>query len=137
LASHHLPAAAARLLAVRKPDGSAEVLLRYLPFADEESIIEEIELTLAAVALREGRAEPALTKALTAEEPLSRGMAGAALARARAAEHQNAIRKLLLDPDATVRLRVGLAPDRRARRGSLSRTSSGSCRWPRSSTTWA
>jgi hypothetical protein len=107
--SHHLPAAAARLLAVRKPDGAAEVLLRYLPFADDESIIEEIELTLAAVALREGRAEPALTKALTAEEPLSRGIAGAALARARAAEHQNAIRKLLLDPDVTVRLRVGLA----------------------------
>ncbi len=104
-----LPAAAARLVASRKPAGAAEVLLGYAPFADDESVSEEIETALVTVAVRDGKAEPALTEALTAEEPLRRGLAGAALARARVAEQKGAIRKLLKDPDLGVRLHVGLA----------------------------
>src|SRR5207245_2752551 len=93
-ASPSLPMAAARLVAVRKPAGSAEVLLGYVPFA-EDSVIEEIETALVAVAVREGKAEPVLVAALTAADPLRRGLAGAALVRAGAAEPKNAIRKLL------------------------------------------
>jgi hypothetical protein len=104
-----LATAVVRLIAVRKPEGTAEILLSYLPFADHESIVEEIQTALAAVAVREGKPDPALTAALTANEAMHRGVAGAALARARVTEQGKAIRKLLQDADAEVRLRVGLA----------------------------
>src|SRR5262249_11594712 len=35
-----IPAAAARLLAVRKPAGAAEALLAYLPFADDQAVAD-------------------------------------------------------------------------------------------------
>jgi hypothetical protein len=107
-ASPSLPMAAARLVAVRKPAGAAEALLRYVPFA-EESMIEEIEPALSAVAVREGKAEPVLVEALTSADPLRRGLAGAALARAGAARPKDALRKLLHDADLGVRLRVARA----------------------------
>lgn len=107
--SPDLLTAAARLLAVRKPAGTAEVLLEYLPFADQEVVIEEIQTALSAVAVREGKPEPVLLRSLTAVEPLRRGLAGAALARASTAEHRTAVRKLLQDTVPVVRLRVGLA----------------------------
>jgi HEAT repeat protein len=101
--------AAARLLAARKPDGAAAVLLDYLPFAEDETVVAEVETALAAVALREGKAEPALVRSLTDAAPLRRGVAGAALARAGVAEHRDAVRKLLQDPDLAARQRVALA----------------------------
>ena len=48
-----LLAAAARLLAARRPAGAAEVLLSYFPSADE-SVAEEIRTTLTALAVRPG-----------------------------------------------------------------------------------
>jgi hypothetical protein len=104
-----LVSAAVRLVAVRKPAGAAEVLLDCLLLADHEPMIAEIETALVAVAVREGKVEPILTKALRAAEPLRRGVSGAALARAAVAEQRNAVRKLLRDPDPGVRLRIGLA----------------------------
>jgi hypothetical protein len=102
-------AAAVRLVAARKPAGAAEVLLDYLPQSDEETLFEELQTALVALAVREGKAEPALAAALTAEASLRRGAAGAALARAGVADHRDAVRKLLKDPEPAVRLRVGLA----------------------------
>lgn len=98
---------AVRLLAVRKPSETAEVLLNYLPFADEEAVLEEIQTALVAVALREGKPEPSLIKALTETVALRRGFAGASLAGV--AEYKNVVRKLLKDTEDGVRLRVGLA----------------------------
>jgi hypothetical protein len=101
-------AAVARLLALRKPAGAAEVLLTYLPFEENGPVAEEARTALAAVALRDGRPEEVLVRALTDPLPLKRGAAAEALCRAGAAGQQPAVRKLLKDPDPGVRLRVAL-----------------------------
>src|SRR5438552_5613976 len=53
-------AAAVRALARQRPAGAAQVLLNYLPAAEDESVAEEARVALAALAVRDGRAEPAL-----------------------------------------------------------------------------
>jgi hypothetical protein len=108
----HNPAlapAALRLLAARRPAGTAEVLLAYVPFADNESLAEEVREALARAAFRDGKPDPALTAALTDRSPARRAAAGAALCRAGAPEQRAAGRKLLQDTDPVVRLRVALA----------------------------
>jgi hypothetical protein len=108
-ASATVVSSAVRVLAQRKPAGAVEVLLSYLPSADDEMLAQEVRAALGDLAVRDGKAEPALVTALADASALKRGAAGAALARARLAEHLPAVRKLLADPDARVRLRVGLA----------------------------
>jgi HEAT repeat protein len=103
------PAAAARLLARKKPAGAVEVLLAYLPFADNDGVAEEVRNALAALALRDNKIDPALTKALGDKDPIRRSAAGEALCRAGAADARPAIKKLLHDSDAAVRLRIALA----------------------------
>jgi HEAT repeats len=102
-------AAAARLLAVRKPAGTVEVLLGYLPFADNEDVAEAIRGALAANAIRDGKLDPLLQEALADKSPVKRGAAAWAVCRAGGEENRAAVRKLLEDPNATVRLRAGLA----------------------------
>jgi hypothetical protein len=101
--------AAARVLARRRPAGTVQVLLDYLPAADDEMVAQEVRNALADVAVRDGKADPVLVAALADASPLKRGAAGLALARAHAADQLPAVRKLLADPDARVRLRVALA----------------------------
>jgi HEAT repeat protein len=104
-----LPAAAARLVALRKPDGAAEALLGYLPFAEADTMTAEVEAALAAVALRDGKPDPAVLRAL--DDPLAprRAAAAEALCRAGGQEHAPAVSRLLRDPDLRVRLRVASA----------------------------
>ncbi|MFN4260393.1 MAG: HEAT repeat domain-containing protein [Gemmataceae bacterium] len=106
-----VPLAAIRLLAVRRPEGAAGVLLDYLATANQPLLNAPIRSTLAAVAIRQGKADPVLVAALTDKSSLKRGAAAEALARSGSAEQVPAVRKLLQDGDATVRLRaaVGLA----------------------------
>ncbi len=104
-----VPAAAARLLAVRKPAGTAKILLAFVPFADDDSVLEEIRGALAAVALRDGKPEPALVAALADKMPIRRAAAAEALCRAGVAGQRPALRKMLQDPEPAVRLRVALA----------------------------
>jgi hypothetical protein len=101
--------AAIRTLVERKPDGAAEALLSYLPFAEDETLSDEALAGLAAIAIRDGRSDPALVAALTDKQAIKRGAAAEALCRAGAKEQLAEIRKLLKDSDARVRLRVGLA----------------------------
>jgi HEAT repeat protein len=107
--AHHLPAAAVRLLAVRKPAGSAEALLAYLPFAEDDTLSSEVEKSLVALARRQGKPEPALVRALTDPQPLLRSTAAEALAKGGGAEGRTAVRQLLQDKASEVRLRVALA----------------------------
>ncbi len=107
--SQHLPPAALRLLALRKPAGGAEALLAYLPCAEDESLTAEAQAALAVVAQREGRPEPVLLKALEDADPVLRGAAAEALARGGGPAGQAAAGRLLRDPDAGVRLRSALA----------------------------
>jgi hypothetical protein len=104
-----LPSAAARLLALRKPAGSAEVLLRYLPFADTDDMAEELRTTLTAVARHDGKVEPALEKALTDKVATRRAVAAEVLASVATAAELNAVKPLLKDPEPTVRLRAALS----------------------------
>jgi hypothetical protein len=105
----HVLQAAVRQLGRTKDAGAATVLLAYLPTAEQEGIADEVRDTLIPLALREGKAEPALVAALTDREPVRRAAAGVALARAKVAAELPAVRKLMADPDAKVKARVALA----------------------------
>jgi HEAT repeat protein len=101
--------AAVRVLAARKPVGAAVVLLDYLPGAAGEGVAEEVDNALAAVALADGKPDPAVLKALEDKLPVRRAAAAVALCRAGAKGQLAAVRKLLKDPENGVRLRVALA----------------------------
>ena len=73
-----MPAAAARLARARKPEGAVQVLLAYLPFADNENVADEVRALLAALGVRDGKADKALVEALAHKSPLRRGAAGEA-----------------------------------------------------------
>jgi hypothetical protein len=104
-----VPAAAARLLARRKPAGAVEVLLAYLPYADKDNAADEVRNALTALAVRDGQPDPALVAALTDKVPVRRAAAAGALCRANVADQKPAVRKLLQDPDREVRLCVAVA----------------------------
>ena len=76
-----LTMSAVRLLALRKPPETARVLLRFLPTADDSSVVDEIHNTLAAVAMRDGKPEPALVEMLSEADPERRGIAAELLIR--------------------------------------------------------
>jgi HEAT repeat protein len=101
--------AAVRVLAARKPPGAVEVLLGYAPFADDDTVADEVRNALAALAVHDGKPDPGLVAALADKAPARRAAAGVALARAGVAEQRAGVRTLLEDPDASVRLRVALA----------------------------
>jgi len=98
--------AAARVLAVRKPPGSVDTLLAYLPQSDDEQLTAEIQATLTALAFHDGEADPALVKALSDAQPVCRAAAVEALAQAGGRQSLRLLKSLLHDPDAGVRLRV-------------------------------
>jgi HEAT repeat protein len=100
-----VPVAVLHLLQQRKPAGTAQVLLAYLPFADSEALADEVRATLTAVAASGGQPDKALVAALESSSPLLRGAAGEALAQVDA----KAVSKLLKDPEAAVRARVAAA----------------------------
>jgi HEAT repeat protein len=89
--------------------GAAAVLLNYLPSAEDERIAETIHQVLPNLAVRDGKAEPALVEALKDESPDKRAAAATALAGAHLPDVMPSVRKLLHDRDRNVRWRVGLA----------------------------
>jgi HEAT repeat protein len=104
-----LQGATARLIAVRKPAGAAAVVLAFLPFAADDSVVDELRKTLTSVAVRDGMAESVVVQALGDKVALKRASAAEALARAGAKDQLPAVRQLLKDADPLVRLRVALA----------------------------
>ena len=106
---HHLPGAALRMLAVRKPAGAAEALLAYLPFAEDENLSAEVGQSLTALALRNDKLDPALVRALTDAQPSMRATAAEALVRGGGAAGRAAVRDRLKDAAPAVRLRAALA----------------------------
>src|SRR5262249_21684335 len=104
-----LPVAAARLVALRQPPGASEVLLAYLPFADDSTVLDEVKSTLAGLALKDGRPDAALVRGLEDPVALRRVTAAEVLCQFAHAEPRPGIRKLLQDPKPMVRLRVALA----------------------------
>jgi HEAT repeat protein len=104
-----MPAAAVRLLAIRKPEGATAALLSYLSLAEEEQLSEEVGKTLTALAERGGKPDETLVRALSDEQAPVRAAAAEALAQGGGKEGRAAVRKLLGDADLDVRLRAALA----------------------------
>jgi HEAT repeat protein len=104
-----LPTEAARLLAARKPLGAAEALLGYLPFADNDVVVEELVAALTAVGFRDGKADPAILAALKGTRAFGRATAARALCKAGGSSSWQAVRPLLADPEPSVRLQAALA----------------------------
>jgi hypothetical protein len=102
-------AAAARLLARRKPAGAAQVLLDYLPYAADAPVIEEVRAALRAVAATDGKPEPSLVKALEGVAPAQRAAAAEALCRAGVKGLEAQCVKALTVRDPALRLQVALA----------------------------
>jgi hypothetical protein len=102
-------AATARLIGKHHLAGGADVLLAYLPFAADSAVVDDVTRALGDLAVRDGKPEPAVVTALNDKSALKRAAAGEALARAGDTTELPAVRKLLHDPEARVRLRVGLA----------------------------
>src|SRR5262249_48721923 len=90
-----LASAAARLLADLKTDGTSETLLNYLPLAEDESVSDDVRATLAALAVKDGKADATLEKALGEKDNLKRGAAAEAFARGGDKAKREEIRKLL------------------------------------------
>ncbi|OAI46048.1 hypothetical protein AYO44_12000 [Planctomycetaceae bacterium SCGC AG-212-F19] len=104
-----LDTAALRLIAERKPEGGAETVLGYLPFAANHLVVEEVVTTLSAVAVSNGQPDKAVIAALADKQPQRRAAAAVALCRGASPEHHKAVRPLLQDTDLTVRLQAALA----------------------------
>jgi HEAT repeat protein len=108
-----LPVAAARLLAVRNPDGATSALLAYLPFADDRSVVDGVKAALGTIAQAivagKGKPDPALLQALSDPVPLRRAVAVEVLSEGGDPAVLPDIRKILGDPKPQVRLRAALA----------------------------
>lgn len=98
-----------RLIALRKPASAADTLLAYTPYADEETALAEVQLALNTVAIKLGKPEPSVVRALSDTQPARRAAAAEALCLGGNREHLPAIRKLLTDSIPAVRLKVALA----------------------------
>src|SRR5262249_8280799 len=106
---HEIVAAAARLLAVRRPPGAGETLLAFLPNAEVDAVGEELAGALAALAVRDGRPDERVLAALADKAPIRRAAAVEALCRAGVKGRRKALLALLKDPDLSTRKRAGLA----------------------------
>jgi hypothetical protein len=73
--------AAVRLVAVKKPDGAAAVLLDVATRAADEQTAREARAALLAVAVRDGKPDRVLTEALDDKDPARKAAAEAALGK--------------------------------------------------------
>jgi hypothetical protein len=86
-----------------------EPLLAFLPFAETDTLAEEIHSALASLAVQAGKPDTALVAALKDKEPLRRAAAGDALTRAGVVQTREDVDLLLKDPNPMVRWRVASA----------------------------
>ncbi len=104
--NHGLPAYAARVLVERKPPGTIETLLAYLPFADETWIEEEIRDSIKRIAFVDGKAADVLEHALT--DPMTPRRAAAAwiVGYSNDPQQRQKVMERLADDSSDVRLRA-------------------------------
>jgi HEAT repeat protein len=117
--SRHLPRAAVRLVALRKPEGATAALLAYSPLAEEENLLDDVKTALTALALRDGKLDVALLHGLSDERSRLRALAAEALAQGGGKAGGDAVRKLLRDDVPSVRLRIALALARTGNKDSV------------------
>lgn len=110
-----LTAAAARLMAQRKPAGGLRVLLDYLPSADDPVVAEELREAICTLAVVNGMPDPLLTAALDDQSPARRGAAVVALVRTGRPDAIAAAGRALADGSVDVRRRAAIALVTRAK----------------------
>lgn len=103
-----LVASAARLVGQRRPPGAAETLLAFLPGPGEERVTEAIQDALVEIARADQGTEAIFAASLASATPARRGSAAVVLCRVGTAAHRPAVRRLLSDPEASVRLPIAL-----------------------------
>lgn len=96
-------ATAARVLAARGAPGAAEVLLNYLPYADDPWLQEEVLTSLGRLTVKDGRPDELLVKTLKDPLPARRAAAAFIMARRSGAGPRAVLRPLLEDADPRVR----------------------------------
>lgn len=104
-----VPMAAARFLARPSKDSPGEsirVLLAYVPFADDETVEEEVLNCLTILSLREPKLEPELVKALADANPIRRGAAAYVLGHVGAKGEIAKVEAMLKDEQPIARLRA-------------------------------
>jgi hypothetical protein len=92
-----LVAAAARLLAQRRPPGAAAVLLDYFPWAPDEAVAREVQGALAAIVDAGGKNDSALLSALRDRDPQRRATAAAALGKDGGVYRKQGWRRIFVD----------------------------------------
>src|SRR5262245_17746621 len=98
-----------RLASAKDAPPAAEtirILLGYVPFADDDTVEEEVIHALTLLSTRTAAIDPLLPAALANPLPARRGAAALALGRVGTKDHLPALRKLLDDPAALVRFRA-------------------------------
>lgn len=108
-APNPLPQAAARLLALRKPEGTIAALLGYIAVSESEEITTQLIDILAGVGCAAGKPDDALIAALADRAPARRAAAAQAICKAKSAAAIPAVRRLLSDKETLVRFRVSVA----------------------------
>jgi HEAT repeat protein len=103
-----LPEPLFRMLALHRPPGTVAVLLAFLPCVENEESIAQLNRVLLEVGVVDGKADPALVKALDDPVGIRRAVAAVTLRRGGLVDHFAAVRKLLRDEDIEVRRRVAL-----------------------------
>jgi HEAT repeat protein len=114
-----LPDATFRLLALRRPRGTALALLAYAPFTESPSAQNELEEALAVLACPDGKPVSALLAALEDPVPTRRSLVATVLCRAADKEHLAAARKLLQDDDPLVRKQAALGLAQRGQKDAV------------------
>lgn len=90
-----------------RPEGAVDVLLQYLPLADDESVMEQIQSVLTTLG-EDSASRTALLTALKDEIPLRRIAAAQALVEGGGESNLSDVRPLLEDSSPQVRVRVAL-----------------------------
>jgi hypothetical protein len=104
-----LTIAAIRLLTARKPAPTIKTLLAFMPFAENEIVIDEIRSALAELVRQSPEGKKVLLAALSDRFATRRAVAAEVLCRGDSAEILPSVIPLLEDADCTVRMRAALA----------------------------
>ncbi len=99
---------AAYLIGVRQPKEGVATLLTYLPSSTDSSVVDGIQSALVRLAIKEGKVEPAILKALDDKEAVRRVAAAYVVSKGDTRQRQ-ALRPYLNDKDLEVRFHAATA----------------------------
>jgi HEAT repeat protein len=111
-----LPECAPRLLALRRPVSTVQVLIDALPWMDSPLVEQQVRDVLPVIAREDGKVVPVLWDRLKSKLPVLRAVAVATLARVGDPADLARLRDLLADPDLNVRLAAAAGLTQRGER---------------------